>query len=162
MRSRMMVLLVGATIAVIALYGVPRAYFLADMVQEQQEHEAWGLARVLAAAISVQEDSGIPVTASFLADAISDDDLVRYEPLQGEPVAAGDIESSDSDITATEEVAGGAAVLVDPLDVDSIAAGIVEADARRDELRALGLARAQAYSWPAVADAAVGAWRELA
>ena len=63
---------------------------------------------------------------------------------------------------ATEEIAGGAAVLVDPFDVDAIAAGIREADARRDELRALGLARAQTFSWTAVADAVVGAWRELA
>jgi glycosyltransferase involved in cell wall biosynthesis len=63
---------------------------------------------------------------------------------------------------ATEEVAGGAAVLVDPFDVDAIAAGIAEADTRRDELRALGLARAQAFSWPAVADAVVGAWRQVA
>ena len=63
---------------------------------------------------------------------------------------------------ATEEVAGGAAVLVDPHDVGSIAAGIAEADARRDELRALGLARAQAFSWPAVADAVERVWRELA
>ena len=44
---------------------------------------------------------------------------------------------------ATEEVAGGAAVLVDPLDVESIAAGIAEAQARRDELVPLGLARAR-------------------
>ena len=107
MRSRLMVLLVGATIAVTALYGVPRAYFLADLVQEQQEHETWGLARVLAAALSVQEDNGIPITASYLADAISEDDLVRYDPPDGAPIAAGDIDSSDSDITATEEVAGG-------------------------------------------------------
>jgi glycosyltransferase involved in cell wall biosynthesis len=63
---------------------------------------------------------------------------------------------------ATEEVAGGAAVLVDPFDVDAIAAGIAEADTRRGELRALGLARAQAFSWPAVADAVVGAWRQVA
>ena len=63
---------------------------------------------------------------------------------------------------ATEEVAGGAAVLVDPLDVESIAAGIAEADTRRDELRALGLERAKAYSWNAVADAVEGVWRELA
>jgi glycosyltransferase involved in cell wall biosynthesis len=52
---------------------------------------------------------------------------------------------------ATEEVAGGAAVLFDPLDVASIAAGINEADRRRDELRALGLVRAQAFSWDDVA-----------
>ena len=63
---------------------------------------------------------------------------------------------------ATEEVAGGAAVLVDPLDVASIAAGIAEADARADELRALGLERARAFSWEAVADAAERAWREIA
>jgi len=63
---------------------------------------------------------------------------------------------------ATEEIAGGAAVLVDPLDVHSIAAGIGEATARHDELRALGLARAKAYSWTAVADAVETVWRELA
>src|SRR5262249_50103890 len=40
---------------------------------------------------------------------------------------------------ATEETAGGAAVLVDPLDPGAIAAGIEDAVARRDELRPLGL-----------------------
>jgi glycosyltransferase involved in cell wall biosynthesis len=63
---------------------------------------------------------------------------------------------------ATEEVAGGAAVLVDPLDVASIAAGIAEADARREELRAAGLARAARFTWAAVADRAEAVWRELA
>jgi glycosyltransferase involved in cell wall biosynthesis len=48
---------------------------------------------------------------------------------------------------ATEEVAGGAAVLVDPEDASSIAAGIEDAIARRTELRAAGLRRAAAYSW---------------
>jgi glycosyltransferase involved in cell wall biosynthesis len=58
-------------------------------------------------------------------------------------------------------VAGGAAVLVDPHDVASIAAGLEEATVRRDELRAAGLERAQAYSWRAVADAVERVWREL-
>jgi glycosyltransferase involved in cell wall biosynthesis len=62
---------------------------------------------------------------------------------------------------ATEEVAGGAAVLVDPLDVASIAAGLEKAAARGDELRALGLERASAYSWEGVADAVERVWREL-
>ena len=52
---------------------------------------------------------------------------------------------------ATEEVAGGAAVLVDPLDPASIAAGIADADRRRNELRMLGLARARSFSWDDVA-----------
>ena len=46
---------------------------------------------------------------------------------------------------ATEEVAGGAAVLVDPLDVESIANGIGEAARRKSDLRALGLERARAF-----------------
>jgi glycosyltransferase involved in cell wall biosynthesis len=52
---------------------------------------------------------------------------------------------------ATEEVADHAAVLVDPLDVASIAAGIEEAVSRRDELRVKGLERARAFSWDRVA-----------
>jgi glycosyltransferase involved in cell wall biosynthesis len=52
---------------------------------------------------------------------------------------------------ATEEVAGGAAVLIDPLDPASIAAGIEEAVSRRDELAALGVERARAFTWERVA-----------
>jgi glycosyltransferase involved in cell wall biosynthesis len=63
---------------------------------------------------------------------------------------------------ATEEVAGGAAVLVDPLDPGAIAAGIEDAIARRDELRALGLERARAFSWKAAAAATAAVYREAA
>jgi glycosyltransferase involved in cell wall biosynthesis len=63
---------------------------------------------------------------------------------------------------ATEEVAGGAAVLVDPLDPEEIAAGIAEAIARRDELIPRGLDRAREFTWAAAADAVETLWRELA
>jgi glycosyltransferase involved in cell wall biosynthesis len=62
---------------------------------------------------------------------------------------------------ATEEIAGGAAVLVDPFDVESIAAGIAEASARRDELVPLGLVRAAEFTWERAADEIEGLWREL-
>jgi alpha-1,3-rhamnosyl/mannosyltransferase len=52
---------------------------------------------------------------------------------------------------ATEELAGGAAVLVDPRDPGSIAEGIEQAAARRDELVAAGLDRARSYTWERVA-----------
>jgi glycosyltransferase involved in cell wall biosynthesis len=48
---------------------------------------------------------------------------------------------------ATEEVAGDAAVFVDPLDVGAIAAGIEAAIARREELRPRGIERAGRFSW---------------
>ena len=61
---------------------------------------------------------------------------------------------------ATEEVAGGAAVLVDPLDSASIAAGLEEAAARRGELARLGLARARSFSWADTASATAEVYRE--
>jgi glycosyltransferase involved in cell wall biosynthesis len=61
---------------------------------------------------------------------------------------------------ATEEVAGGAAVLVDPLDIAGIAAGIDEATRRRDELRRAGLARAAGFSWDAARAATAAVYRE--
>ena len=63
---------------------------------------------------------------------------------------------------ATEEVAGAAAVLVDPLDPGSIAAGIEQALGRCAELRALGLERARAFSWRAAAAATWDVYREAA
>jgi glycosyltransferase involved in cell wall biosynthesis len=63
---------------------------------------------------------------------------------------------------ATEETAGGAAVLVDPRDPASIAAGIEEASARRDELIRLGLERASAFTWDRVAAATAEVYREAA
>jgi len=63
---------------------------------------------------------------------------------------------------ATEEVAGGAAVLVDPRDPASIAAGIEEADTRRDELRAAGLTRASSFTWRRSADLVEALWRDVA
>jgi glycosyltransferase involved in cell wall biosynthesis len=52
---------------------------------------------------------------------------------------------------ATEEVAGGAAVLVDAHDPAAIAAGIQEAAARHDELRARGLEWASQFTGERVA-----------
>jgi glycosyltransferase involved in cell wall biosynthesis len=63
---------------------------------------------------------------------------------------------------ATEETAGGAAVLVDPRDVDAIAAGIVEAETRRDELRRLGYEHARAFTWDAATRATTQVYREVA
>jgi glycosyltransferase involved in cell wall biosynthesis len=64
--------------------------------------------------------------------------------------------------TAMAEIAGGAAVLVDPLDVSAIAAGILAADARREELVRAGAERAREFTWQRAADAVVELWRELA
>lgn len=62
----------------------------------------------------------------------------------GCPVAA-------SNVTAIPEVCGGAAVLFDPYDANSIADAVLEADARAGELREKGFARASEFTWEASA-----------
>lgn len=69
-----------------------------------------------------------------------------------------------SDRSAMPEVTGGAALLVDPRDPAAIAAAlrrIATEPALADDLRARGLARAQALSWRAFAQANVAIYREL-
>jgi glycosyltransferase involved in cell wall biosynthesis len=79
---------------------------------------------------SVREGFGLPVLEAMA---------------QGTPVVT-------SRRTSTEEVAGGAAVLVDPLDPADIARGITEAVDRTAELAELGRARAAACSWDRTAE----------
>ncbi len=74
---------------------------------------------------------------------------------QGTPVVT-------SQGTATEEAAGGAAVLVDPLDVDDIARGIREALDRGDGLADAGRTRAATQTWARTAELTVAAYREAA
>src|SRR6266566_8923094 len=62
--------------------------------------------------------------------------------------------------TAMEEVADGAAVLVDARDPAEIAAGIERAAAERDTLVPRGLERARAFRWNAVAAATVEVYKE--
>jgi glycosyltransferase involved in cell wall biosynthesis len=89
---------------------------------------------------SLWEGFGIPVLEAMLC---------------GTPVVT-------SAASAMEEVAGGAAELVDPRDVESIAAGIERALGRPEELRAAGLERARRFSWEATAAATVDAYRKAA
>jgi glycosyltransferase involved in cell wall biosynthesis len=63
--------------------------------------------------------------------------------------------------TSTEEVAGGAAVLVDPHDTESIALGISDALSRRHELSQLGLQRARGATWDATAELTARAYRDV-
>jgi len=64
--------------------------------------------------------------------------------------------------TSTEEVAGGAAVLVDPFDVDAIASGLERALADTDRLSVESLRRAGELSWEVSAELTLAAYRDVA
>ena len=70
-----------------------------------------------------------------------------------------------SNVSAMPEVAGDAAVLVDPRDADGLAGAIARLlrdDALRDRLRAAGLARARQFPWEATARRTLDAYASLA
>lgn len=56
-----------------------------------------------------------------------------------------------SNTSSLPEIVGGAGVLIDPLDVTSIAHGIEQAQANREQLQLQGIARAQTFSWDTTA-----------
>jgi hypothetical protein len=62
--------------------------------------------------------------------------------------------------TSTEEAAGGAAVLIDPLSVESIAEGIRDALTRHNELSQLGHERAKGATWEATASLVARAYHD--
>ena len=92
-----------------------------------------------AALVSLHEGFGLPVLEAMAA---------------GTAVVA-------SNVAALPEVAGGAAVLVDPLSIEAIADGIEDAIARRDSLIASGAVRAAQFTWARTADLTVAVYREL-
>ncbi len=68
-----------------------------------------------------------------------------------------------SNVSAMPEIAGGAAVLVDPGDVSSIAAGVLEAcGPEAAQLRERGRRRASEFTWGATAEATVNVYRDVA
>jgi GT2 family glycosyltransferase len=69
-----------------------------------------------------------------------------------------------SDTTALPEVAGGAAVLANPLDVASIADGLarlLDDEALRTRCRAAGIIRAAELTWTAAAERLIGVWQDV-
>ena len=91
------------------------------------------------ALVSLHEGFGLPILEAMAA---------------GSPVVA-------SNVAALPEVAGDAAVLVDPLSVESIAAGIEEAIASRDKLIVAGARRAAQFTWEHTAELTMAVYREL-
>lgn len=80
-----------------------------------------------------------------------------------EALACG-VPTASSDHAALVEVAGDAALLFDPTDVESLTAALARLlsdDALRCELRARGLARARSFSWMHTASATLALYRDV-
>ena len=112
MRDRLVALLVGVAIALVTSYGVPRAYMIADLVEDQQEREVERSVELIAAALSLHQESGAPVTDPVLQRLLGEDELLVYTPPDGAAVSVGDDVPAESALARTAAVAGGGTVTV--------------------------------------------------
>jgi signal transduction histidine kinase len=111
MRERLVAVIVGVTFVVISLYGVPRAYFLANQVENDAERSVSRSSWLIALVLAERESGGGPVDGAFLDGLLADGESLTYEAADGTVVTAGTREgSSDSDVVATRELPDGGAV----------------------------------------------------
>jgi signal transduction histidine kinase len=105
MRRRLVVVLVGLTVAVIACYGIPRAYFIADLVRDQEQHDLTRSTELIAALVQERAASDREISAEWLSRHLDEGDEASLV-LGATSVTAGEAgPGSDSDLTATAPVA---------------------------------------------------------
>ena len=72
MRERLIAAFVGLTIAVVALYGIPRAYIVAEQVQQNEERKIERSLDLLAVLLVERSSDEAPITEEFLSRLIYD------------------------------------------------------------------------------------------
>lgn len=108
MRERFIAILVGLTLGVLVLYGVPRAYFLAEMVEEQETIEISRAATFTANRIESRIRSGTALDEQALASALDETDGAAYVDPDGKRMEVGRFDADpDVSIVVREDVAGG-------------------------------------------------------
>ena len=110
MRERLVAALVGLTIGMILLYGVPRAYVIADLVGDQEQSKVEHSAELIAVIVAEREQNDEPVTGALLTSLMASDAGIRYVAADGEVVEAGTQYTDGDDLVAEHAVAGGGSI----------------------------------------------------
>ncbi|TWG91130.1 signal transduction histidine kinase [Nocardioides sp. J9] len=126
MRERLVIAFVGLTLAVIGLYGVPRAYFLADLVREQEWTTLDSTAAALEGLVEERRERGGDVDVELLEHGLTGADRVEYLPAQGEVLVAGGAEDADGGIEVVRDLPGGGALHLS-VSGDTVASGVRKA-----------------------------------
>lgn len=108
MGRRLVIAFVALAVSIIALYGIPRAYVIADLIQTSEERRVVRLADFLAVLIAERENDGA-VTEDFLEPLLQEGEHILYVTADGTEVHAGK-PVADDDIASTADVDGGGTV----------------------------------------------------
>jgi signal transduction histidine kinase len=126
MRERLVLAFVGLAVAVIGLYGVPRAYFLADLVRDQARTSLTGSAGVLEELVTERTRSGGKVDAALLRSGLVAADRVELDRPAGSPIVVGDTATDAEGVTVIRHLADGSTLRLS-VSGESIGASIREA-----------------------------------
>lgn len=112
MRDRLVAVLVGMTVAVVALYGLPRAYILADYVHSQEARKADRSVALVAIVLDQRRAAGVPITPTFLETLLSEDESLEYVAADGGTVRAGPATpgSDPADLVRSRDLTEGGSV----------------------------------------------------
>ncbi|QIG39048.1 HAMP domain-containing histidine kinase [Microbacterium sp. 4R-513] len=108
MRERLVIAFVAMAVGIIALYGIPRAYIVADLIQTNEERRVVRATDFISVLIAERETHG-EVTEEFFEPVLQPGEHITYVAADGTTVEAGD-PAADDDLKATAEVAGGGTV----------------------------------------------------
>ncbi|WP_194397345.1 sensor histidine kinase [Microbacterium atlanticum] len=108
MRERLVLAFVALAVGIIALYGIPRAYIVADLIQTSEERRVVRLADFLAV-LMAEREAEADVTAEFLEPLLIEGEHIVYVDAEGNRVQAGEAPRPD-DIVSTADVEGGGSV----------------------------------------------------
>lgn len=129
MRERLVIAFVGLTLAIIGLYGVPRAYFLADLVRDEETTSLQHTATLVAALVDERTAAGGAVDLDLLEEGLVAADAVEFVPAGGDGVGTIIAVDGPTDgaggIEATRSVPGGTLRLT--VSGDTVSAGIRDA-----------------------------------
>ncbi|WP_374970612.1 histidine kinase dimerization/phospho-acceptor domain-containing protein [Terrabacter sp. BE26] len=113
MRERLIAAFVGLTVVVVGLFGVPRAYMVADMVRDQEQSRVDRVADLAALVVEQRVAGGQPVTADVLdrLTAAGEQVVVR---VGGHSVVSTDYGQAarGDDLRATRPLVGGGTLSV--------------------------------------------------
>ncbi|GAA3812056.1 histidine kinase dimerization/phospho-acceptor domain-containing protein [Nocardioides panacisoli] len=112
MRERLVAAFVGLTVVVVALFGIPRAYYVADLVRSQEQARVDRTADLVAAVVDEREADGRPVDPAFL-DALTRSGESIVVDVSGTPVrSSGATGQDEGDVSAASRLADGGTVTV--------------------------------------------------
>lgn len=111
MRERLIAAFVGLAIAVVALYGVPRAYIVADQVAESEQRKVERSIDLLADLLPDVDDSS-PITDSYLDGLLQSGERIEYRDEADVVVASAgpELTGHPDDISVTHQLDDGSSI----------------------------------------------------